>query len=362
MGVVAMDAAPLGTVGNAMTDSLIDVSGSALLYPQKFDAERDRVFFISLSQAAYRKASFLDDRVLGPDMVGQWKDYADVEQAARAVTDPKPLHFIFHTGHVGSTLLSRLIDEAPCVLGLREPLPLRTLAEMHDEVRSETSGTSDERFAARLETFLKLWRRGFADVSHIVLKATSSSGRLATRLLRTSTDSQAVYLNLRAEPYLATLLAGANAMVDLRGFGAERATRLAKHFGLSPPPLSSLSVGELAATSWLAESLTRAEAKDALGDRVLLLDFDKMLADLEATLGAVVKHFAISVPSGFPTTIANSPVLMRYSKAPEQYAYSSAMRAQLLAQARREHAAELRKGLHYIERLARQDARVAALL
>ena len=355
-----MDAGTLGTVDAAMTDFLADIAGSALHYPQKFDSERDRIFFISLSQPAYRKASFLDDRALEFGTNGRWIDFAGVEQAARAISQPRPLHFIFHTGHVGSTLLSRLIDEAPGVLGLREPLPLRTLAEMQDEVAQR--GISDQGLEARLAIFLNLWRRGFPGVSNVVLKATSSSGRLATRLMRSSSASQAVYLNLRAEPYLATLLAGANAMTDLRGFGAERASRLADRSGLSLPPLSSHSVGELAAMSWLAESLTRADTKDALGDRVLLLDFDELLADLEATLGAVFKHFGIAVPVGFLAAIPRSSTLTRYSKAPEQFAYSPTMRAQLLAQARREHAAELRKGLHYIERLARQDERVAVLL
>lgn len=337
-----------------MADILADVSESALLYPQKYDVERDSMFFIRMSREAYRKASFLDDRVLTPGMDGRWIDLADVERAARDVANPRPLHFIFHTGHVGSTLLSRLIDEVSGVLSLREPLPLRTLADLQD--------MDSPKFEARLETFLMLWRRGFPHTTHVVLKATSSSGRLATRLLGATPISQAVYLNLRAEPYLATLLAGANAMVDLGGFGAERARRLQKRFGLSPPSLASHSVGELAAMSWLAESLTRAETKAALGDRVMALDFDSLLADLETSLSAVLAHFGIAAPADFLATIGKSPVLSRYSKAPEQYSYSPMMRAQLLRQARQEHAAELRKGMHYIEQFAKQDARVAALL
>lgn len=340
-----------------MTDFLTDVARSALLYPQKFDVEHSSVFFIRMEQDAYRKVSFLDDRALTSGMDGRWIGFADVEQAAQRVSDPRPLHFIFHTGHVGSTLLSLMIDEVRGVLGLREPLPLRTLAELQD--KGDVSG---QQLKTRLETFLKLWRRGFPGTTYVVLKATSSSGRLATRLLRASPTSRAVYLNLRAEPYLATLLAGANAMVDLGGFGAERASRLASRFGLSPPPLASHSLGELAAMSWLAESLTRAETKEALGDRVMLLDFDLLLANLETTLGRALTHFGIAAPPDFLATIAKSPVLTRYSKAPEQYAYSPMMRAQLLRQARQEHADELRKGLRYIEQFAKQDGRVAALL
>jgi hypothetical protein len=55
-------------------------------------------------------------------------------------------------------------------------------------------------------------------------------------------------------------------------------------------------------------------------------------------------------------------VLGRYSKAPEQYAYSASLRLELLNQARREHASELRKGLAYVEYIARQNSRAAQLL
>jgi hypothetical protein len=337
-----------------MSDSSLEIAESALYYPQKFDATRDAVFFIRLSQDGYRKASFLDDRVLVTGMKSSWVPYLNVETAMHNASNAHPLHFIFHTGHVGSTLLSRLIEEASGVLGLREPLPLRTFAEMQDQ--------SAPQLDARLDTFIKLWRRGFADTTHVVLKATSSSGRLATRLLGASPGSQAVYLNLRAEPYLATLLAGANAMVDLRGFGEERASRLARRFGLSLPSRTALSVGELAAMSWAAESLTRAETKEAFADRVLLVDFDSLLADWAAGLAGVFDKFALRPPDGLLANIEKSAVLTRYSKAPEQYAYSPSLRSQLLSQARREHAAELNKGLRFLERLAKQDSRVAAIL
>ena len=353
MDSVAVDAAKI-PADFSMSGSSVLIAESAQHYAQKFDAALDSLFFIRLSQDDYRSASFLDDRVLATGMEGRWIGYSEVATAMRDTSDARPLHFIFHTGHVGSTLLSRLIDEASGVLGLREPLPLRTLAELQDQNAPQLD--------TRLATFLKLWRRGFDGTTHIVLKATSSSGRLATRLLRASPKSKAVYLNLRAEPYLATLLAGANAMVDLNGFGAERASRLAKHFGIALAPWTSLSVGELAAMSWAAESLTRAETKAAFPDRVLLMDFDALLLDWRAGLAGVLDAFAIRVSDGFLAGIEKSAVLTRYSKAPEQYAYSPLLRSQLLRQARREQAAELNKGLRWLEGLAKQDSRVAAIL
>lgn len=345
-----------------MPDFSSEIAGSAALYPQKFDVDRDAVFFVRLSREDYRRASFLDDRVLSAGIDGRWLDYAEIKRAMESAGGLQPLHFIFHTGHVGSTLLSRLIDETGTVLGLREPLPLRTLAEWQDRTPTTTPTTSSLQLDVRIETFVRLWRRGFMGTSSTILKATSSSGRLALRVLAASPESMAVYLNLKAEPYLATLLAGANAMVDLAGFGGERTNRLNQRFGIATPPISLLSVGELAAMTWLVESLTQVETKAKFEGRVLPLDFDVLLENIPGAMGAVVSHFNIVAPAGFLTTVERSAVLTRYSKAPEQFAYSPTFREQLLRQAKREHAVEMTKGLRFLERLAKDDRRVAALL
>jgi hypothetical protein len=168
--------------------------------------------------------------------------------------------------------LSRLIDETGTVLGLREPLPLRTLADLADTAVG--AATRETRLDARLGTFLRLWRRGYPETRSVVVKATSSSGRLAQRLLAIDTTARAVYLNLKAEPHLATLLAGANAMTDLRGFEA---------------------------------------VLENLGDRVLALDFDQVLGDLAPSVQRVVDHLGIVAPRGFSAAIAQSPSLTRYS-------------------------------------------------
>ncbi|HUO90352.1 MAG TPA: hypothetical protein VMU08_14350 [Rhizomicrobium sp.] len=340
-----------------MPDFSSELSASPSLYAQKYDSGRDAILFVRMTPEDYRAASFLDDRMLLPGTQGIWAPHAQVE-AALATAAGRPLHYIFHTGHVGSTLLSRLIDETGTVLGLREPLPLRTLAELGDMVGN--SAERERQLAARLATFLKLWRRGFAETRSVVLKATSSAGRLAPRLLTAAPAAQAVYLNLRAEPYLATLLGGANAITDLRGFEQERSNRV--RTALGDDTWRSTSLGELAAMSWLAESLTRQTAVEQFEARVLPLDFDQMLSDLPTAFARILRHLDIEAPPGLAAAIARSPILTRYSKAPKEFAYSPAMRAQLLAQARRENFHEIRRGLQFLERLGARHAKVAALL
>ncbi|MGH8204833.1 MAG: hypothetical protein ACREST_09505, partial [Steroidobacteraceae bacterium] len=185
-------------------------------YPQNLDLVRELVLAVRMDEAAYRGASFLDDRILSPGMQGAWLPAASVSAAAGRVAHPRPLHFIFHTGHVGSTLLSRLLDETGVVLPLREPLPLRVLADAHDVLASPESLLAAPQFEALMEMLLRLWSRGYERTRAVAVKATSAASRIAVPLLGARPKSRAVYLNLRAEPYLATLLAGANSPVDLR--------------------------------------------------------------------------------------------------------------------------------------------------
>jgi hypothetical protein len=265
---------------------------------------------------------------------------------------------MLHTGHVGSTLLSRLLDTAGAVLPLREPLPLRTLAEAADLLGQPESLLSEAQFELLVETFVRLWSRGYPTTRAVVLKATSATARVAPRLLRQNLASRAVYLNLRAEPYLATLLAGPNSPVDLRGHGAERMRRLRARIGTPLPPLHALSPGELVALSWLAESLTRRDVLDRFPDRVLALDFDALLGDVPGVMQQVVEHLQLLTEPGWAAQLGASPALTRYSKSPD-HDYSPALRAQVLDQARHEHRDELRRGLEWLQALARTERAVA---
>ena len=347
-----------GTPTATMPDLRALLPASPDAYPQAVDLVRGLVLIVRMDARAYRAASFLDDRILGPATQGAWMPGPAVMQAARQVVDGKPLHFIFHTGHVGSTLLSRLLDEVGGVLSLREPLPLRTLADAQDVLGSPESLLAVPQFDSLLDMFLRLWGRGYLSTRAVVVKATSSAGRLAGRLLAASPASRAVYLHLRAEPYLATLLGGANSAIDLRGHGPGRIRRLLAGRNLPVAPLYALSPGELAALGWLVEGLARADAE---GERVLALDFEAFLDDVAGELGRVLAHFGLPFDESLLRAIANGPVPRRYSKAPD-LPFPPGERAARLAGSRRENREEIASGLAWLERLARADRGIAAIV
>ena len=331
------------------------------IYPQKLDLNTLMVLLVQFDADGYRRESFLDDRILGPATVGAWASLDRVAVASRRVSEARPVHFIFHTGHVGSTLVSRLLDETGVVLSLREPLPLRTLAEAHDVLRQPDALLSETQFHELAAMLMRLWGRAYRPTRSVVVKATSSAGRLAATLLAASEGSRAIYLNLRSEPYLATLLAGHNSPADLRGHGPGRMRRLQSRVTGRLPALHSLSIGELAAMSWLAESWSQREALAQYPARLVALDFGQVLDDVGPSFGRILGHFGLPVDARELERIGRSPVLGRYSKAPE-YAYTPDVRAELLRESRLRSGDEIRKGMAWLERLARSDDAVASIV
>src|SRR4051794_36809846 len=93
---------------------------------QALDPIADLIRFVELSPEAYRAESFLDDRILQRGSKSHLVKWAEVQATCPADvrTDAR---WIFHIGHVGSTLVSRLLGELDGVLAVREPRSLRDL-------------------------------------------------------------------------------------------------------------------------------------------------------------------------------------------------------------------------------------------
>ena len=94
---------------------------------QAHDAGSDLFRFVAMEQSDYRAASFLDDR-----MFEQWRDVRVLPlptvTLASASCSRQDAGWIFHIGHVGSTLLARMLGEIENVLSVREPRILRDCA------------------------------------------------------------------------------------------------------------------------------------------------------------------------------------------------------------------------------------------
>lgn len=322
-------------------------------FPHRLDTNAGRILFLRMSRAAFAQASFLDDRIIDRETQGHWQLLDHVLSAVGDAAIERPLHFLFHLGHVGSTLLSRFIEGAGGVLALREPLPLRTLAEAQDDLGQAFALLHEAQLDVILRTLLALWSRGYADTQGIGVKATSASSRLAPRLLAHARDARAIYMHLNAEAYLATLLAGENSPIDLRGMARERMKRLIAITKQEPTQaLHQMRLGEIAAMSWCAEMATCKLTVASAPNRVLRLDFNAFLADPPERLAEVFAHLQLEAPSSYIEQAGYNPILARYSKAADE-AYSPQLRSEILRESRVRNADEIRKGMTWIEAFQR---------
>jgi hypothetical protein len=297
--------------------------------PFAADPATDGLAFLRMSEADYRAASFLDQRMLGPASEIEHAPWPAVPAEAR-----RDANYIFHIGNVGSTLISRLLGELDTVFALREPLLLRSFAE---------SPPGPERFDALTALLSRTFRPG----QRANVKATSFTSEIADRLV--PAGSRALFLYATPQHYLENILAGENSWQTLRALSPIRLARLQSRCpGLVADP-NAMHDGLKAALGWACEmSSLEAAASRLPAGAVLWMDFDRFLADPAAHFTAIARHFGHDADDE-PTAraICEGPLMGRYSKALD-YEYSPALRREILADARRRHAGAISDALNWL--------------
>jgi len=326
------------------------------LFPHTLDVATDTVSLVRLSEQDYARASFLDARILTPATPGRSLPFTQLEAAVAEL--PEACDFIFHIGHVGSTLLSRLLGAHARIFSLREPMILRMLAQMRTEPQTQPRRWSDAEFEARLSTFMKLWSRAFGANQRALIKATSFASELASPILARASNPKAVFMFAGPQTYLATILGGENSRMEARILGPSRLHRLQQRLGPEGAKLAIKSEGEAIAMSWACEMHALNSAPQA---RALWLDFDRFLTDPPGSLLQTFRHLGVDASEGQAREIIAGPDMRRYSKA-QEYEYDAKLRSDVLARARGEHAAEIARGLSWLDRAAAEFAPLREVL
>jgi hypothetical protein len=280
-----------------------------------------------MDREAYRNASFLDDRLF---QAPQDAHVLPLVQAISGLSE-RPRHaarWIFHIGHVGSTLVARLLGELPGVLSVREPRILRDLVAMPQAER-----------AASVVAAVRLLSRTFAPDEIALVKATSFVSEIAPELV--PAGGRALFLFAQPHAYICGILAGENSIRELHALADSRKARMIGRVGAIPGG----SDAHLAAAAWACEMTALEAAAAVMGDRLVRWDdFDRMLSDMRTALRELVDFLGFEAEGHALEAIAAGPLMWRYSKATE-YEYSPALRRELLEAAAQEHAADIADAL-----------------
>ncbi|MDQ3511643.1 MAG: hypothetical protein M3414_08190 [Pseudomonadota bacterium] len=323
------------------------VADPALL-PFKLDLVGRRVLWLRLSAAQRRQAAFLDERALPKDAQGGW-------MPMESLHDPGPTHApaaaaIFHIGHCGSTLLTRLLESWPQVQCLREPLPLRTLADAWPQLAMPQSRLDPRQAPDLLRDLWTRWSQPLPPAGRSVVKASSSCNGLIAPLLTQEPKLQAILLDMPLRPYLATLLKAPGSVMDAAHAAGERLQVLQADGFAEGETLHAMSLPEQCAMGWLAERV-RFDRLCAGDGRALRIDFEDLLMSPDASLQTIARHLSLDQP-GVAAAMA-SPAWGRYSKA-QDHDYGREARAMDLALAIQRHGGEIEAGLAWVAACGRR--------
>jgi hypothetical protein len=322
--------------------SAAEIVRDARWLAQALDARGGMMRVVEMSPESYRSASFLDDRMLQEQHfagIVPWKSVADaIPESAR-----RDARWIFHIGHVGSTLVARLLGEIEGVLSIREPRFLRDVAMAGSDDRPNYTAAAQALFS-----------RTFAEDEIALVKATSFVSEIADELVPAGERALLMYATPRN--YICSILAGPNSVQELAALAPSRAQRMAGRVSLPEPH----NAAEMAAAAWACEMTALESAAERMsGRQVAWMDFDAMLAEMPAELKKVAEFF------GFATdaidAIASGTLMGRYSKATE-YDYSPSLRRDLIAEAEAANRGDLDGALAMLQSAAENSPLLAKAL
>ena len=322
-----------------------EIARDATWLAQALDPGAGMVRFVAMDSDSYRAASFLDDRLLQSPVDARILGWPEVEAALSGElrTDAR---WIFHIGHVGSTLVARLLGEIEDVLAIREPQLLRDVALSLPEVRQPY-----------LAPIPQLMSRTFGESEFACVKATSFASEIAQDLVPPGERSLFMYATPRH--YVASILAGENSVKELHALAHYRSERLARR-GIALPP--ARNDADRAAAAWACEMSTLQAVSEEMADRHLAwADFDAMLGEMASELGRVAGFFDFRADEEQLSSISSGPLMRRYSKDPK-HEYSPRLRAELIAQELRLQGRDIEAALAMLHTAAEKSELLSSAL
>jgi hypothetical protein len=287
---------------------------------------------VRMDARAYRNASFLDDRMLQQPHEMHVMPWQDVRGAV-ASDARRDARWIFHIGHVGSTLIARLLGELDGVLSVREPRFLRDVAMLASADRAQFTVPAQ-----------RLFSRTFGRDETALVKATSFVSEITDELV--PEGERALFLYATPRNYIGSILAGPNSVQELAALEPSRRQRMSGRTALPPPR----NQAEAAAAAWACEMTALESASERMADRKIAWDdFDSMLTDMPAELERVAEFFGFA--SDRVGEIGSGPLMNRYSKATE-YEYTPSLRRDLIAEAEAANRADIDSALAMLQSAA----------
>jgi hypothetical protein len=272
-----------------MPPTIAELYSSPDHYLHSFDG--DAAVFVTMDQAAYRRSIFLDARIApaNPEPLR-----VPLDGLLAQVPPPRPLAWIFHVAHCGSTLLARALEALDGTrLVLREPLALRQVALEPDPVR--------------LWLVRTMLAKRYPGAGATLVKANVPVNFILPELGAADQDARAIFLSLGLRDYCLAILRSEQHRAWLR-----HVTGL---LGAWLDPFDPSSDGQAAAALWLAQISRFAAALEAMPN-ARSLDGERFLQSPVDSVARAAVALGMAADDAAVARLADSPLFTTYSKRP----------------------------------------------
>ncbi len=307
-----------------------------------------QALFVPMTRESYARSIFTDrQRIVPAHPSGRGVDLNRLLERFDAEAIPaRPLRFVFHLAHGGSTLLSRALDCPGRSLVIREPFPLRQLA---GERLSAVPGTMDMAlWEKRLRLVTALLGRRYRDSEPVVVKANVPVNFILPQLLALQEDSRSLLLYSGLQPYLVSVLKGPDHRRWVSNVIRQLEGGVRSIEALSAVRVAELSAPEAAACLWLAQMYQYARLLETHAG-VKSLDSDRFFDRPLESLRAAVEFYGLELSQAELEGIVAGELFTRHAKLPGQR-YDNAVRKADMERHTRENRQDIEAGLRWAEK------------
>lgn len=277
-----------------MSLTLPDLLVSPDHYLHSFDG--DDAVFVPMDRAAYHRSIFLDGRVSVASGGSMRVPVAGLSGKLR------PISWIFHIAHCGSTLLARALDRPDLNLVLREPVALRQVGVTPD--------------AARLGVVLPMLGKRYRQTMPTIVKANVPVNFILPQIIETDIAARAVFLHCQLRDYL---------LAVLRSEGHRNWVRqVTDQFSFHLGNVAGLSDAQRAAALWLAQMQVFADALRKMPNAGSL-NSEIFLSNPNPVLSATAAHLDVAISRDEVDRIVASPLFSNSAKNPA-FAFDNSQR------------------------------------
>ena len=254
--------------------------------------------------------------------------------------------FIFHMGHVGSTMVANALGTAESTICLKEPLPLRYLAAEFIAIQDNRSFLGYDKYTSDFNFVINHIKRPYFEKNQVVIKCTSGVLEIAEQLLA-QCHVPSVFLYMKPERFIANILREGGGRTDLLGRVTNSLRRLNRLQSFKYVCPTGLTIGEKAAILWLADFMTASRLTANPQYNLKLVDFDAVLDDWDQSLSQIASQFNL-VDYGHSAEL--ELVRSSYSKRIENVSFSSADREIIINEAMQLYKSEISLGIKFLKK------------